>query len=98
MCLSDWSSDVCSSDLFEVLLDIFGSRQPAVRAHAKAEMRFGRRHFGRQLARRKWKGDRRQEDDDGKEIGRASCREAVQGWGGDVSVRRQVGMPGCGAT
>jgi hypothetical protein len=56
----------------EVLLDTISCRQPAGRAHAKAEVRFGRGYLGAQLARRrKRKRDRRQEDDESKAPERA---------------------------
>src|SRR5205814_5144373 len=71
-CLSDWSSDVCSSDL--------GDRRLLQR-----KRRRGRLQDRADLRRRAVEGRRGDQRDD--EIGRASCRERVEERGDAVSLR-----------
>src|SRR5207302_7157070 len=79
----DWSSDVCSSDLEEVALHVMHADQGTV---ARVRERFAvhdadqqRAHEARSLR----DGDRVDE------IGRASCRERVEVWGGAVACKKK---------
>src|SRR3546814_14672342 len=73
MRISDWSSDVCSSDLHRLWLRERSGRQPERRVRAGQYSR-------RQWRLRLWQGQcrqRRQRQRVRFEIGRASCRERV---------------------
>src|SRR5207249_8635210 len=90
----DWSSDVCSSDL--VLIDVAAVR-PGVQdfgANTKPPHEL-RSNAARRAVRAVHHQSERREIEAGPdelrkvmgielEIGRASCRERVEGWGGDA--------------
>src|SRR3546814_6210697 len=84
MRISDWSSDVCSSDLLETLVELRKIR--FVRAEEEHQLRRGRDHIGDaallRIAEHQPPHPRRAHMDDVEaiphpEIGRASCRERV---------------------
>src|SRR5437867_10777114 len=79
----DWSSDVCSSDLLR------RSRPRARSASERSDRclqlrrRFGRRSAGGEVERVA------EHDLDVAEIGRASCRERVESWGGAGTLEKK---------
>src|SRR3546814_13521069 len=89
MRISDWSSDVCSSDLCALGLERRAVRNPAPEhGRTDQELRAGtaRRRRGGigQLARRRLLCERPDQ------IGRASCRESVCQYGVDLGGRRII--------
>src|SRR5205814_6142307 len=91
-CLSDWSSDVCSSDLRQDIGRIGGPEEdpltPKVRRPrlidfgAVGEQPATDHRFGEACAFLARRGS-------GKEIGRASCRERVEIWVADGGVKKK---------
>src|SRR5205807_4426119 len=83
----DWSSDVCSSDLDEVIRllgdDLVISMSILRHEEIDREIRSGYLSMARD--RRRQMG----EESDLAEIGRASCRERVEIWGGGESLNRK---------
>src|SRR5205814_6658522 len=77
-CLSDWSSDVCSSDLRALLRRACPSRQGRSTATGCAGGRPGWQRGGPPPAARSVGADRAAGAPP--EIGRASCRGRVGGW------------------
>src|SRR5688500_19520158 len=83
----DWSSDVCSSDLaqrLELIADGLGDLR-AVAGRKRRRDRGAQRHEQR-LARGSQLIERRLES---LEIGRASCRERVERWGGAGACKEE---------
>src|SRR5436853_4509073 len=76
-CLSDWSSDVCSSDLtyFQGFLVEISARKEAEAARAEAERRY--RTMVEALPAVTYIDEPTEGDDINAKIGRASCRERV---------------------
>src|SRR5205814_7383950 len=93
-CLSDWSSDVCSSDLFEAARELSPEigRRDAIALHAAlefTEQRRDRRHHRAQIAKKigtacdaflGFEVDERSEE-------RRVGKECRCGWGGGVVTR-----------
>src|SRR5262245_63018066 len=91
-CLSDWSSDVCSSDLFSIP----GGRSlahPVGDAMTDAANKFLASLGAEQRAKAtfEWKSDERENWHfiPREQIGRASCRERVWVQGGGVAIRKK---------
>src|SRR5206468_11733567 len=86
----DWSSDVCSSDLPRVLIEL----QPDGRLRRTQLRTFFRGHVSKLELGYRW-GERKHRSNYqpvckapwDEEIGRASCREGVWMWGVDVGFK-----------
>src|SRR5205814_3796221 len=97
-CLSDWSSDVCSSDLHEKIWPVPYISERAEKSGAQRNRDEGmilpRNELGKlprivdaQSVKAESPGEKREVgrrviEHGGKKIGRASCRERVSKWGG----------------
>src|SRR5262245_66665899 len=81
-CLSDWSSDVCSSDL--------ACRRRRARFASRSRFRVARRGWDRSRLSAARQSDDRER---GLQIGRASCRERVESWvvGGTLKRKKEGG-------
>src|SRR5258706_12146905 len=72
--VSDWSSDVCSSDLSADLLQAFGTNRAAVMAGRYRDFKFWKSDPAEAAARGEVEQQQRAVDEEMGEIGRASCR------------------------
>src|SRR3546814_12360320 len=84
MRISDWSSDVCSSDLFPAAT---GTR---VERRRRRLARRAQLHLDTATARRRRVARQPVEVAQDDEIGRASCRERVCQYGVDLGGRRNI--------